>query len=371
MIKLSKCHIDDAEQLALQDVFSASYLGMGKQVFEFEAELKAYLKTNKEVICVNSGTSALHLALACLDLGPGDEVLVPTLTFAASFQAISATGAKPIPCDIRADTLSIDLLSAKEFLSPKTRAIMPVHYASHVQSIAEIYDFAKTHHLRVVEDAAHAFGTLHNGALVGSDGDIICFSFDGIKNITCGEGGAIVTDDSLLIDRLRDARLLSVEKDSVKRKAGQRSWDFDIKYQGFRYHMSDIMAAIGRAQLRKISHFKQVRQGMAHYYLKELADIPALSFLKLDYDNILPHIFVVRISDNKRDGLKEYLMHHEVETGIHYKPNHLLTLYKSNYALNQAENAYREILSLPLHVGLQEQEQAKVVRLIKEYLAHA
>lgn len=371
MIKLSKCYLEKDELQAVEAVFAASYLGMGKNVFEFESELKAYLNTPKDVVCVNSGTAALHLALSCLDIGPGDEVIVPTLTFVASFQAISATGATPIACDIQEETLAIDLESAKACLSSRTRAIMPVHYASHVESLEAISTFAKTHNLRVVEDAAHAFGTAHQGQLVGATGDIICFSFDGIKNITCGEGGAILTDDTILLERLRDARLLGVEKDSLKRKEGKRSWDFDVQHQGYRYHMSDIMAAIGRTQLRKVQQFKAKRQALVRYYLESLANVPGLTLLPLDYANMLPHIFVVRIGHHKRDGLKDYLHQHHIETGIHYKPNHLLARYKTPYALKTAEKIYQEILTLPLHVSLQEEEQADVVRLVKDYLTHA
>ncbi len=367
MIKLSKCHVGDEELQSIQQVLAAAYLGMGKQVFDFEAEIKAYLGTEKEVICVNSGTAALHLALACLDIGLGDEVIIPTLTFAACFQAVTAVGAKPIACDVREDTLSIDLASANKLLSPKTKAIMPVHYASHVESIETIYDFANAHQLRVIEDAAHAFGSYYKQSLVGCQGDVVCFSFDGIKNITCGEGGAILTSDTKLIERLRDARLLAVEKDYLKRKAGQRSWEFDIVHQGFRYHMSDIMAAIGRSQLRKIEEFRKKRKEIVACYLSELANLPELSFLSLNYEDIMPHIFVVRIANNKRDALRAYLNQHDIEVGIHYKPNHLLSRHKTIYRLETAEKAYEQILTLPLHVGLTQDEQNKVIAKVKEF----
>ena len=368
MIKLSKYFFGDEEIKAVQSAFDDGYLGMGKIAFEFEKELKAYLKTTKDVVCVNSATSALHLAVASLDIGPGDEVLGPSITYVASFQAVSATGAKPVACDVKLDTFSIDLDSAKQHLSKKTRAIMPVHYGSHVESPKEIYAFAKEHGLRVIEDAAHAFGTVHDGELVGAQGDIICFSFDGIKNIKCAEGGAVVTGDQALLERLRDGRFLSVEKDSLKRAEGKRSWDFDVKHQGFRYHMSNVMAAIGRAQLRKVDAFKKRRQEIMRYYVKELTGVPSLTLLKLDYDNIMPHVFVIRVLDNKRDGLQSFLAENGIETGVHYKPNHLLTKYKTDYALKNSEQAYQEMLTIPLHVGLQEEEVKKVVDKIKEYL---
>ena len=363
-IRLSKSSIGSEEKKAVLQVLDNEFLGMGEEVKLFEDEIKEYIQTDKEVVSVNTGTSALHLALMGLDIGIGDEVLVPSLTYVASFQAISATGAVPVSVDVREDTLFIDIEDAKNRLSAKTKAIMPVHYASDSSDMQGVYNFAKEYDLRVIEDAAHSFGCQRDDKLIGCDGDVICFSFDGIKNITSGEGGAIVSNDENLIQRVKDARLLGVEKDSEKRYLRERSWDFDVKFQGFRYHMSNIFAAIGREQLKKIDQIKSKRQRGINYYLKNLK-CQEITFLPLDYPNIITHIFVVKAQ--KRDELRAYLISNNIECGIHYKPNHLLTKYKSSYLLPITEKIYEEILTLPCHTDLQEDEQKFIIQKIEEF----
>ncbi len=363
-IRLSKSSIGGEEKEAVLRVLDNEFLGMGEEVKLFEDEIKSYIQTDKDVVSVNTGTSALHLALLSLDIGVGDEVLVPSLTYVASFQAISATGATPISVDVREDTLFIDLEDAKSRVTKNTKAIMPVHYASDSSRMGEIYEFAKEYDLRVVEDAAHSFGCKRDNKLIGCDGDIICFSFDGIKNITSGEGGAILSSDKELIRRVKDARLLGVEKDSEKRYKKERSWDFDVTYQGFRYHMSNIFASIGREQLKKINSIREKRQRIVNYYLQNL-NIKEITFLPFDYQNIISHIFVVKAKD--RDELRSYLISNGIECGIHYKPNHLLTKYRSSYSLPITEKIYEEILTLPCHADLSEKEQKVIIQKIEEF----
>jgi dTDP-4-amino-4,6-dideoxygalactose transaminase len=364
-IRLSKSSISETEKLAVLNVLDAEYLGMGDEVKLFEQEIKAYLQTDKEVICVNTGTSALHLALSALGIGHGDEVLVPSLTYVASFQAISAVGATPVACEIDPKTLFLDADDARKRITTKTKVIMPVHYASSSKGMENIYALAKEYNLRVIEDAAQAFGSIRNTQKVGIEGDIICFSFDGIKNITSAEGGAILSDDTTFIQKVQDGRLLGVEKDTDKRYAGQRSWDFDVKEQGFRYHMSNVFAAIGRVQLTRIESFRTKRQSIAQRYVQMLSHIREIEFLEYDFDSIFPHIFVIKTS--KRDELREFLIAANIECGIHYKPNHLLTKYKSRYTLPITEHIYETVLTLPCHFDLIEKEQSYVISKIEEF----
>lgn len=360
-IRLSKSCVGEEEKAALARVIDAGYLGMGQEVQFFENELKAYLDTDADVICVNSGTAALHLALSCLDIGPGDEVLVPSITYVSSFQAISATGAKPMACDVTLERVFIDLVDAKQRITSKTKAIMPVHYASDSQSMVEVYEFANHHNLRVIEDAAHGFGSCRDGRKIGCLGDVVCFSFDGIKNITSGEGGAVVTSDKELARRIKDARLLGVEKDTEKRYEGKRSWSFNVSHQGFRYHMSNLMAAIGREQLKKIDIFSAHRKNLVQRYIKELSFVDGINILDLDYENIIPHIFSLRVPHRKRDDLMTHLRSNGIECGIHYMPNHLIEFYKSEYNLPISDILSYELLSLPLHADLSQDEQNKVI----------
>ena len=182
LLRLSKSVISIRERKAVEKVLKKGFLGMGPEVYQFEKDLKSFFK--REVVCFNSGTAALQIALQASGIGANDEVLVPSITYVASYQAISATGAKPISCDIDLKNMQVSLIDLKKKVTKKTKAIMPVHFAGSASQINETYKFAKKNNLRVIEDAAHAFGTKINGRKIGSFGDITCFSFDGIKNIT-------------------------------------------------------------------------------------------------------------------------------------------------------------------------------------------
>lgn len=371
MIKLSKSSVGKEEKSALNRVISNSYLGMGPEVESFEKELQNYLGTSKKITAVSSGTAALHLALQACDINSNHEVLVPSITYVASFQAISATGAMPVACDIDINTGFIDILDAEKRLTSKTRAIMPVHYASNAGQMNQIYNFAKKNNLRVIEDAAHSFGSFLNNNMVGYKGDIICFSFDGIKNITCGEGGAILTGDKKVFSKLRDIRLLGVKGDSVRRYSKSRSWKFDVEEQGWRYHLSDLFAAIGREQLKKIDFFKSKRKKIVDFYICKLQKIDGIKLLKINYDNNHQHIFPLRILNDKRDKLKKFLEEKSIQTGIHYQPNHLLSRYKTRYRLKNSEIFGKEILSLPLHPELTKKDINHVIHSIKFFLSNA
>ena len=189
-MRLAKSVVGQRELEALAHVIEVGYLAMGADVQSFELELAEYLQTEREVVCVNTGTAALHLALQACDVGPGDEVLVPSLTYVASFQAVSATGATPVACEVRRETVCLDVEDAAKRITPKTKAIMPVHFTGNTGDLDAVYDLAKKHQLRVIEDAAQAFGCSHGAEFLGARGDITCFSFDGIKNINLRRRGS-------------------------------------------------------------------------------------------------------------------------------------------------------------------------------------
>ena len=320
----------------------------------FEQEIASYLEVPAAAVTtVNSGTAAVHLAVQAV-LSPGDEVLVQSLTYVATYQAISAAGVIPVSCEVLPQTATIDLVDAERRITARTRAIMPVHYASNPGDLRSVYDFAARHRLRVIEDAAHAFGCRHDGKMIGSSADVACFSFDGIKNITSGEGGIVVTSDPAVQGKVKDARLLGVEKDTDKRYQGQRSWEFDVRAQGYRYHMSNVFAAIGRVQLHRLpSEFAPARVALARRYRELLSGVRGVCMFETDLDRIIPHIQPIRILEGKRDPVRAALESSGVQTGIHYKPNHLLTLYGAgDPALPVTERLYEEILSLPLHPGV-------------------
>jgi dTDP-4-amino-4,6-dideoxygalactose transaminase len=371
MLRVSKSVIGESEQAAVLSVLANEFLGTGPETQAFEQELAAFIGGDSQVVCVNTGTAALQLALQACGIGPGDEVLVPTLTYVASFQAVSATGARPIACDVREEDGLLDLADAERRLTDRTRAVMPVHYASNPGDLNSVQAFAAAHQLRMIEDAAHAFGSTYRGRKIGSFGDITCFSFDGIKNITSGEGGAVVSRDPRVIEQVQDARLLGVERDTQKRYRRERSWDFDVGAQGWRYHMSDIMAAIGRVQLRRFEEtFAPCRMALARLYRELLGDLPGLRFFHCGADLVVPHIQPLRILGGKRDGLKAALEKSGIQTGIHYKPAHLLTKFRTEGApLPVAERLYGELLTVPLHPDIQPADVEQVARLVATNLS--
>jgi dTDP-4-amino-4,6-dideoxygalactose transaminase len=371
-LRLSKSIIGQDEANAVTKVLlEDGYLGMGAEVGRFEADIASYLGADPaHVVCVSTGTSALHLAVEAL-VNPGEEVLVPSFTFLSSYQAISAARAIPVSCDIYEDTLTIDIEDAISKITPNTKAIMPVHYASNPASLEKINELARKYNLRVIEDAAHAFGCTFKSQKIGSFGDVVCFSFDGIKNITSGEGGAIVTSDPEVLAIVKDARLLSIEKDSEKRYSGSRSWDFDVKRQGYRYHMSNIFAAIGRVQLQRLDiEFSPKRKELARTYRDLLENNPLIKMQGVaENSDIVPHIFIIRVLEGKREDLKNKLDEEKIPTGIHYKPNHLLSFYgNGSVKLPVTENLYNEILTLPLHPELEIGDIEEICVIINNFL---
>lgn len=374
LIRLSKSIVGREEADAVTRVLlEDGYLGMGREVQQFEQEIAAFLGVESDhVLCVNSGTAAVHLAVQGA-VPAGGEVLVQSLTFVATFQAITAAGAVPVACDVLPDTVRIDLADAERRLTPATRAIMPVHYASNPAGLREVYAFAGRHNLRVIEDAAHAFGCTVDGTRVGSTGDVVCFSFDGIKNITSGEGGAVVTADPQVRRTVADTRLLGVQRDSERRFAGERSWDFDVTEQGYRFHMSNLFAAIGRVQLRRLgSEFGARRRTLAERYRARLRGAAGIRLFDVDLESVIPHLQPIRVLDGRRDAVRAALAAEQIESGIHYKPNHLLTRYGGGTtSLPVTEQLYGEILSLPLHPGLSEADVDRVSDCVLASIASA
>ncbi len=363
MIRLSKSSVGAAEKAAVANVLDRAFFGMGAEVGAFEAELEGFF--GRPVACVVNGTAALHLALQACGIGPGDEVLVQSLTYVASFQAISATGARPVSCDVKPTSLTLDWRDARRRITSRTKAIMPVHYAGGTGDLDEIHALAREHGLRVIEDAAHAFGSSHAGRRIGSFGDIVCFSFDGIKNITSGEGGCVVTADAEVMSRVRDSRLLGVMGDSDKRKAGERTWAPAVEQQGWRYHMSDIMAAIGRVQLGRLPEFSEKRRQLVARYRRRLGTVRGIEMLDYDLDAVIPFICAIRVlPPADRESVRDRLKLAGIPTGVHYYPNHQLAYFRSatSEPLPCTEAVAGQVLTLPLHFDLSEQDVDLVCR---------
>jgi dTDP-4-amino-4,6-dideoxygalactose transaminase len=364
-IRVSGSSVGKSELSAIESVFERGYLGMGADVLEFEQLLSDYF--GRSVVCVATGTAALQLAVQCIGIQPGDEVLVPSLTYVAAFQAISATGAVPVAVDVMEESMTMDPHDAESKITNKTRAIMPVYYGGGIRGLQELRDLAVKHKLRVIEDAAHAFGSVIDGKLVGSDGDISCFSFDPIKNLTAGEGGCVVSADSDFIERVRDARLLGVMGDSKARNSEKRLYEFEVESQGWRYHMSNINAAIGKAQFSTFEQAAATRQRLAQIYNEVFADSTVVTVLPYEYDGVVPHIYVVRFKDAvTRDRIKlDLLTNLNVETALHWYPNHYLSKFRDESgSLRVTEDSFSRMLTLPLHTKLDEHQVRKIASYI-------
>jgi perosamine synthetase len=358
------------ELQAVGRVFESRWLGLGAFTQAFEGELQTFLGV-RHAIALNSGTAALHVALDILDLGPGDEVLVPTLTFVATAQAVMMTGATPVFCDVDARTFNLDVRDAAARITPRTKAILPVHYGGTACDMEAVDRLAAQAHIAVVEDAAHAFGSTYQGQKIGALGHLTCFSFDPIKNITCGEGGAIVTNDQDLAARATARRVLGISRDAWSRLETACPWSYEVAGPGFRYHMSNINAAIGLEQLKRFETFRQRRREIARRYDEALAGIPGLVPREQHLAETCPFFYVVRVLDGRRDALMEHLKQCDIMTAVHYIPNHLHRAFaaRPRASLPVAEQLVKEILTLPLFCEMTDEQVELVIAGVRRFFA--
>lgn len=369
-IRLSKCSLDKKEINSVIKTLSSDFLGMGPKVMQFEKILSNYFK--RDTVCVSSGTSALHLAIDALDLESNAEIIIPSNTYVAGLQAVLAANKKPVLCDINKDNLSICIKDLELKITKHTKVIMPTLYGGDPGNIREVYKLARKYKIRVIEDAAHALGSSIGKKKIGSVGDIVCFSFDGIKNITSGEGGCVVSNDKKILNKIRESRFLSIKKESESRYVKKKQFEFDVERIGWRYHMSDIMASIGIEQIKKLNQFKNKRQKLAKLYIKLLSNNSKISFLNYNINQICPHIFVVFIETKfDRKKLKSYFEKKKIELGFHWKPIHEFKIIKKKYKFTNLKNTKiirNKIITLPLHVDLTFNEVKYICKTLNTFI---
>jgi dTDP-4-amino-4,6-dideoxygalactose transaminase len=338
---------------AASDALTAGWLGMGKLTRQFEDELSAYLELDgRYLLTTSSCTEAIFLSAKVAGIGPGDEVICPAFTYVAGHQAISATGADVVFCDIRESDLGIDVASAATMIGPRTKAIMAVHYAGVPCDLEGVYALAREHGLRVIEDAAHAFGTRYQGRQIGAQGDLTCFSFGPVKVITSLEGGAIVTSSKEEYVRLQQMRILGVDTDTYERYKNSRAWVYDVGQQGYRMHLGSVPAAIGLSQLAKVDEFIANRQEYCRYYSERFADVSELTLLDTDFFDVSPFIYVVRLPDSEvREQFMAHLAAQGIGTGIHFLGAHEFSFYRDQRRspLPVTELVSEQVVTLPLH----------------------
>jgi dTDP-4-amino-4,6-dideoxygalactose transaminase len=356
--------IDEVMRNHLNEALDVGWIGMGAKTKEFEERIERFLNLEERfAVATNTGTSALHLALKIAGVGPSDEVITPSFNYVADHQAIKMTGATVVFCDIREDNLGIDCEKAEELITRKTKAIIPLHFAGIPCDQESVYNLAKKHNLRVIEDATHAFGTSIKNKKIGSYGDIVCFSFDPVKIITSIDGGCIIVNSKTELEKLHRLRLLGVDKDTTERYKNKRSWDYDVVSEGYRYHMTNILASVGISQIKEIEEFIESRQKVCSAYNKAFKNIDGIKVPQSDFVNISPFIYSIRILNGKRESLIEHLNKLDIEVGIHFVPVHKHTYFLDSKSgdMNITDKVVKEVLTLPLHSNMKKDYIKRVI----------
>jgi len=355
----------------------SGWLTTGPQVAAFEAEFAAAVGA-QHAVAVNSATAALHLALEAAGVGAGDEVLVPTMTFAATAEVVIHLGARPVLLDCAADSLHLDPEAARAAISPRSKAIIPVHYAGEPCKMDALVPLAERHGLALIEDAAHAFPAAYGGRSIGGIGAATCFSFYANKTITTGEGGMLTTNDAELADRARLMSLHGLSRDAWRRYAGGGSWAYEIVRPGFKYNLTDIAAALGRVQLRRAESFRRARRQVAGWYGEALGNMQEIRLpSEPEGSEHAWHLYVVQLESARteldRPRLIERLAEAKIATSVHWIPLHLHSYYRDQFGYRpedfpRATAAFERIVSLPLFPGMTRRQVNRVANTIREAL---
>ena len=372
--------IGDEEIAEVVDTLRSGWVTTGPKAARFEADFRAFLGDDSlQAIAVNSATAGLHLALEGLSIGPGDEVITTTHTFTATAEVVRYLGADVRLVDIDAATLNIAPAAIDAAVTPRTKAIIPVHYGGLAADMPAILDIARRHGLKVVEDAAHALPTTCGGRLVGTlDSDATVFSFYANKTITTGEGGMLVTRDAALARRARVMRLHGMNRDAFDRYTAKvPSWYYEVVAPGFKYNLTDIAAALGLQQLKKARAFQQARQRIAAMYDAAFAGLPlVLPPQPRPGDQHAWHLYALRLADGlplARERFIERLFDAGIGCSVHYIPLHLHPYWRDRYALRpeqfaQSQKAYERSVSLPLYTRMSDADVQRVVDAVRGIL---
>ena len=345
--------LETEELEAAREALELGWLGMGSYVGEFERELADLLLdgADRHVAAVSTGHAALHLALLLAGVGPGDEVVTPSFNNVADFQAILATGAEPVLCDVDDETLCIDVGRARELVGPRTRALIATDYACALCDHAALAELAAEHDLRLIHDAAHSIGSRYDGRPVGSFSDMTIFSFDPVKAVTSIDGGALVVRTEEELQRVHEMRLIGMGQRASEMYGNRRAWTYDVTALGFRYHLANLHAAIGVQQLRKLPRIATARREVCRRYDEAFAELPGVRAPARDYSEVVPFLYYLRVTGDRRDDLRDHLAAAGVDTGIHWQPGHAFTLLRDcrRGDLSVTDRVAREIVTLPLH----------------------
>ncbi|MPZ78683.1 MAG: aminotransferase class I/II-fold pyridoxal phosphate-dependent enzyme [Deltaproteobacteria bacterium] len=366
--------IGEAEIESVVETLRSGWLTTGPKAKRLESDFARYLGV-RHAIAVNSCTAALHLALEAVGVREGDEVILPTMTFAASAEVVLYLKAKPVLVDCRADTLNIDAEKIAQAITKRTKAIMPVHFGGQPCDMNEIMEIARRHDLKVVEDAAHALPAQYQGKWIGAIGDATCFSFYATKTITTGEGGMVTTGNDEVAERMRMMSLHGISHDAWKRYTKEGSWYYEILSPGFKYNLTDIAAAIGIEQLKKCDELWEARQRIAMIYRNAFAKLEEIRFLAYRKDvQHAWHLFVIQLNLESlkidRNRFIESLREKEIGASVHFIPLHFHPYYRDNFGYQRQEfpnasAAFERIISLPVYSKMTEADVERVIVAVK------
>lgn len=374
--------IGEEEIAEVVDTLKSGWVTTGPKAKQFEAAFAAFLTQNAEdsqleCIAVNSATAGLHLALEALGIGPGDEVITTTHTFTATAEVVRYLGADVVLVDIDPATLNIDVAAIEAAITPRTKAIVPVHYAGLAVDMLAVLDIARKHGLRVVEDAAHALPTTLEKELIGTLGsDATVFSFYANKTMTTGEGGMLVTRNAELAKRAKVMRLHGMNRDAFDRfTAKVPSWYYEIVAPGFKYNLTDIAAALGLHQLKRLPAFQTRREQIAAAYDAAFADLPLILPPQApEGDTHSWHLYVLRLADDcalERDVFIERMYAKGIGCSVHYIPLHLHPYWRDRYGLTpeqfpHSQKAYERMISIPLYTAMTDADVQRVIAAVRE-----
>ncbi len=375
MVPFHKADVGEPEAQAVADVIRSGWLTMGAKTVEFENEFAKYIGA-KHAIAVSSATAGLHLALEAIGTKANDEVIVPANTFTATAEVVAYFGAVPVLADIDSKTLNLDPVDAEKRITKNTRAIIPVHYGGQACDMDEIAAIARRYHLHVIEDAAHSLPATYHGRSVGTLSELTVFSFYATKTLTTGEGGMITTPDPGYADRLRLMRLHGIGRDAWKRYSADGSWYYEVLEAGYKYNMTDMQAALGLVQLKKVDQMAAARARIAHEYNRAFGEVEELEVPSVLRDRESAwHLYPIRIRPASltvgRDEFIASLKQKGIGTSVHFIPLHLHPYYQQKFGykvgdLPCAEAEYGRYLSLPLFPTMTDAEIQYVVEGVLE-----
>lgn len=378
-IHFHRYSIGQEEKTALLDALDSGWITKGPKVQQFESDFCAYTLA-QHALALNSCTAALHLAMLGFGIGPGDEVITTPLTFVATANMIVMIGATPVLADIDPETLNIDVKSIEKCISPRTKAIVPVHLAGQSCDLEPILELARQHNLLVIDDAAHAIGTWYQDKPIGAWCDASAFSFYATKNITTGEGGMLTSPHADLMDKVRPLSLHGLSKDAWKRYSAEGFQHYLVDAPGFKYNMTDLQAAMGMEQLKKCDLLLQKRHERVLYYREQLKDLPLRFQADLPNSKHSHHLFMVVLDSKQlqlsRDQVLSELHKNGIGCAVHFIPVHFHPFYKellklSADALPIANQVGQELLSLPLYPDLSQSDQDRVIDVFSNILIQA